>query len=48
MYQYAIWVRINQLQTANTYIYANDDVQCRQLAEAQYGHGNLLSYTKVT
>jgi hypothetical protein len=48
MYQYAIWVRINQLQTANTVIYADNDIQAKMIAEAQYGHGNLLSYTKVT
>jgi hypothetical protein len=48
MYQYAIWIRINQLQTANTYIYADNDAQCRQLAEAQYGHGNLLNYTRIS
>ena len=48
MYQYAIWVRINPTQTANTYIYANDDNQARMIAEAQYGHGNLLNYTRVT
>ena len=48
MYQYSIWVRINPLQTANTYIFASDDIQCKQLAEAQYGHGNLLSYSRIT
>jgi hypothetical protein len=48
MYQYAIWVRINPLQTTNTHIYADNDIQCKMIAEAQYGHGNLLSYTKVT
>jgi hypothetical protein len=48
MYQYQVWVRINSLQTANTVIYADHDYQCKQLAEAQYGTGNVLSYTKVT
>ena len=48
MYQYQVWVRINQLQTANTVVYADNDLSAKQLAEAQYGHGNVLSYTKVT
>jgi hypothetical protein len=48
MYQYQLWVRINQLQTANTIVYADNDYSAKQLGEAQYGAGNVLSYTKVT
>lgn len=47
MYQYNVWVRINQTQTANTVVYAENDYQCKQLAEAQYGAGNVLNYTRV-
>lgn len=47
MYKYLIWVRINDYQTANTYVWANDDYQAKLLAEAQYGQGNVLSYSKV-
>ena len=48
MYQYQLWVRINQLQTANTIVSADNDYSARQLGEAQYGAGNVLAYTKVT
>lgn len=47
MYKYLIWVRINQYQTANTYVYANNDYEAKMLAEAQYGVGNVLNYTRV-
>jgi hypothetical protein len=48
MYQYTIWVRINSTQTANTVVYADNDYTAKQLAEAQYGAGNVLSYHRVT
>lgn len=47
MYQYQLWVRINQTQTANTVVYADNDYSARQLGEAQYGAGNVLSYTRI-
>lgn len=47
MYKYAIWVRINNLQTANTMVWANSDWEAKQLAESQYGYGNVLSYSRV-
>lgn len=47
MYQYQLWVRINQTQTANTVVYADNDYAAKQLGEAQYGHGNVLSYTRI-
>ena len=48
MYQYAIWVRINQLQTANTVLWADNDYQAKMLAEAQYGQGNVLNYSRIS
>jgi hypothetical protein len=48
MYQYQIWVRINNYQTANTVVYADNDYQAKMLAEAQYGQGNILNYTRMT
>jgi ethanolamine utilization microcompartment shell protein EutL len=48
MYKYAIWVRINSLQTANTFIWANNDYEAKMLAESQYGTGNVLNYTRVS
>lgn len=48
MYKYAIWVKINSLQTANTFIFANNDYEAKMLAEAQYGVGNVLNYSRVS
>lgn len=47
MYKYAIWVRINDYQTANTFVWANNDYEAKMLAEAQYGQGNVLNYTRI-
>lgn len=47
MYQYQLWIRINPYQTANAMIYADTDYQAKQLAEATYGQGNVLNYTRV-
>jgi len=47
MYKYAIWVRINEYQTANTFIFANNDYEAKMLAEAQYGQGNVLNYSRI-
>ena len=47
MYQYRVWVRINSYQTANATIWADNDYQCKLLAEAQYGQGNILNYTRA-
>lgn len=47
MYKYKIWVRINEFQTTNTFVWADDDYSAKMLAEAQYGTGNVLSYTRA-
>jgi hypothetical protein len=47
MYKYAIWARINQTQTVNTFVWADDMNQARMLAESQFGVGNVLNYTQV-
>ena len=47
MKQYRLWVRINQTQTANTIVYADNAYMAKQLGEAQYGIGNVLNYTEV-
>lgn len=46
MHKYKLWVRINEYQTAFTVIYAENDWAAKQLGEAQYGTGNVLSYTR--
>lgn len=47
MNTYLVWVRINQLQTVNVRINADNDYQAKQIAEAQYGQGNVLNYTLI-
>ncbi len=48
MYKYQVWVCINQYQTAHTFVWANNDYEAKMLAEAQYGVGNVLNYTRVS
>jgi hypothetical protein len=47
MYKYQLWVRINQTQTANTIVFADNDYSAKQLGESQYGAGNVLNYTRI-
>lgn len=47
MSKYKLWVRINDFQTVETIIWANNDYEAKLLGEAQFGVGNVLSYTKV-
>jgi hypothetical protein len=47
MYTYNVWVRINNYQTINVRIYADNDWQCKAQAEGQYGAGNVLNYTQI-
>lgn len=46
MSQYKLWVRVSPVQTTYTMIYAENDYAARQLAESQFGAGNLLGYWK--
>lgn len=47
MYKYKIWARINPYQTVDTYVWASNDLQAKMVAEAQFGVGNVLNYTRV-
>jgi hypothetical protein len=47
MYRYTIWVRLNQYQTANVIVNADNDWQAKMIAESQYGSGNVLNYSKI-
>lgn len=47
MYKYQLWVRLNDYQTANTIVYAENDYAAKMLGEAQYGVGNVLNYTRL-
>lgn len=48
MYKYWVWFRVNQLQTAETYIWADNDGAAKMIAEAQFGVGNVLNYSQVS
>jgi hypothetical protein len=48
MKQYRLWVRINQLQTANTIVFADNAYTAKQLGEHMYGVGNVLNYIEVS
>ena len=48
MKKYLLWVRINQLQTANTVVFAENAYMAKQLGEMQFGIGNVLNYTEVS
>ena len=47
MYTYKLWVRINDFQTTETIVFANDDYHAKLLGESQFGAGNVLSYTRT-
>jgi len=47
MIKYMLWVRINEYQTVNTFVYANSDYEAKLIGEATYGTGNVLNYTRV-
>ena len=47
MYKYQLWVKINEYQTANTIVYAENDYEAKLLGESQYGTGNVLNYTRL-
>lgn len=48
MIAYRVWVRINPYQTAHVVLYAENDWAAKALAEAQYGVGCVLHYTRVS
>ena len=48
MYRYTVWVRLNQYQTANVIVSADNDWQAKLIAEAQYGSGMVLNYSRIS
>lgn len=48
MKTYTVWVRLNYLQTTHVIIQASTDWECKAIAEAQYGKGNVLNYTTIS
>ena len=47
MIRFLLWVRISTTQTANTIVFAENALAAKQLGEAQYGIGNVLSYIEM-
>jgi hypothetical protein len=47
MYQYRVWVRLNQYQTADVVVNANNDWEAKLLAESMYGSGMVLNYSRI-
>lgn len=47
MYTYKAIVKINPYQSVDTRVQASNDYAAKALLEAQYGVGNVLSYTKI-
>ena len=47
MYKYTVWIRLNQYQTANVVVNADNDWQAKMIAESQYGSGNVLNYSRI-
>jgi len=47
VYKYNLWIRINDRQTTNAITWADNDWAAKALAEAQYGQGNVLSYSRA-
>jgi hypothetical protein len=48
MKKFILWVRLNSLQTTNTYVYADNQLDAKLLGEDMYGVGNVLNYTEVS
>ena len=48
MHRYRCWVRLTQMQTTFVVIAADYDSEVRQLAEAMYGPGNVISFTRLS
>lgn len=45
-YQAIIWIP-GQLSSFRTIVYADNDYQARQMLEAQYGAGSVMSYSSL-
>jgi len=47
MYTFEVWVRLNPYQTAHVRVNANNGLECKMIAESQYGAGSVLHYTQL-
>lgn len=48
MNRYTVWIRLNQYQTANVVVSADNDWQAKLIAESMYGVGNVLNYSLIS
>jgi hypothetical protein len=46
MRRWKLWVRIEPQRTTFTYVFAPDGFAAKSIGEAQFGIGNVLSYTE--
>lgn len=47
MYTYTVWIRLDPLRTAHVRVQADNDMDAKLIAEAQYGQGNVLNWTRI-
>ncbi len=48
MYKYSALIRLSNGSTAWTFVWASNDLEAKMLAEAQYGAGSVISWTRVS
>jgi hypothetical protein len=48
MYTFEVWVRLNAYQTVHVRMQAGNAIECKMIAEAQYGQGNVLNYRQLS
>ena len=48
MYKYSVLIRITNGTSINTFVWADNDLAARLIAEAQFGVGNVIYYTQVS
>ena len=48
MSTYRVWIRLNAYETTFVLLVAENDYYAKRLAEAQYGVGSVLGYTRVS
>lgn len=47
MKKFILWIRLNAYQTTHTILCADNALEAKKLGEAQYGIGNVLSYSEA-
>jgi hypothetical protein len=47
MYKYKLWIRISDFETRFAYVFADSDLDARELGQAQFGQGTVLSWERL-